>query len=360
MNSLMHIPDSVEDEFRFINNESESVASLKDGYEWAKHACIATEKLQAALSGVSDLETNEGLKNLHVLSTEEIVNMQIQKFVNKQCTLEELHSIDTISRHQAELMENIELPSMRLKEYAANNPEMLKNARNVLPTINAVKRVAVYDNGKPQPIVSVQVYKTMSSRETKVLEIELLLTNTVLDLFNLIVENQPETKMFDGPSYAGSGMIIIGDRMYITGPEDYAAPYHSWASQYQIPHSVHPMDQTTLGALHNLPSLVANGSCCFTFFCGNEMRRTYFSGIYIKPADETNFPRVTYRRRGVRVQRCCLCTTRTADLIILNDVILPKNPSYTCNSCYRRLRAGPGGAFILPGPDVIVSPFLSI
>jgi hypothetical protein len=361
MESLVHVPDVVEnfDEFIFQNNEADSASAIPDAKAWAEQAFDALNELRESVDEALSL-LDEDLLNLHVLSTEEIVNRVIQKVVNKECNLEDLQTFEVIQREQAELVNSIDLPSMRLREFAGDNPEIIKNHRSALPTVNALKAPA-FPSGSAleKTIVSVQVYKNMFTRETKVLEIEMLLSHTVHDLFNVIVDNQPETKMFDGPSYGGSGMILIGDRMYNTGPEDYSAPYHTWTSRYQIPHSVHDMDGVRLGDLPNMPSLVTSTTCCFVIFCGNEMRRIFFSGISIKHAED-NFPRITYRRRGVRLQRCCLCTTRTADLIILNDVILPKNPSYSCTSCYRRLRAGASGEFILPSSDVIVSPFFTI
>jgi hypothetical protein len=345
------------DEFVFVNNEMEEAARYIDGHIWYKDANTALMALRSSLGSAGAIP-QEKIRDLSVLSTEAAVQREIQRYIDNECLIGDLRPFDAIVKDRTESINSIPLPSIRLREFAEANPEMIKSSRAVLPAPNKIKR-SVLGDSVGQAIVSVQVYKTMFHRETKILEVDLLLSDTLLDLFRVITEAQPETKMFDGPAYAGSGMILIGESMYVTGQEDYSAPYRDWATHYDIPHAKFSMEETTLGSLSNLPSLIATTACCFLFFCGNEMRRMYFSSLAIKKP-ETDYPRVTFRRRVGRVQRCCLCTTRTADLIILNDVMLPKNPSHCCNGCYRRLRSGPTGEFMSPGPDVILSPFFHI
>ena len=353
---------SASDQLIFENNDAEDASRYPCGNDWTVRATSAFEELRSIVSHVETVVDLGCMKDLHITTTEEIVNKEIQKFVSKECGIDQLPTLSVIEEQVASRVNSIDLPSMRLKGYCCENEEFLKSCKAGLPSLNAVVKRRPQeppDVDHSVGIVAVQVYRTISSREVKMLEIEFSLGHhTLYDVFKTIVDEQPEAKMFDGPTYAGSGMIMIGTTMYVTGPEDYSAPYTSWATQYQVPYEVQPLETTCLGSLPELPSLVAKGACGFLFFCGNEMRRIYFSDIALKPPIEC--PKFTYRRRVRKLVKCCLCLSRTAELVILNDVILPKNPSHCCNSCYRRLRSGPAGEFILPSNGTIVSPYLNV
>ena len=353
--------DSLEihDELIFESHESEEATAYSSGDLWASEAMNAFERLKASVQRVPHLPNDGRLSNLHVLSSEEVVNREIQKFVDKECTIDNLPTFADIQQEISEKVNSINFPSIKLKKFAEENEDLMKPSKVLLPAINILKSAPRPLSDQYGAVVSLQVYKPMYHRESKVLEVEMLSTNTLYDVFKFIHDDQPEIKMFDGPSYAGSGMILIGQTMYITGSEDYSAPYVTWASQYNVPHTVKSMEETKIGSISDLPSLVATGTCCFLFFCGNEIRRIYFSDLSVQPLTDS-YPRFTYKRKSRRAVKCCLCLTRSAELVILNDHMLPKNPSYCCNSCYRRLRSGPTGEFILPSQDVIVSPYFNV
>ena len=345
------------DEFRFEYTEEEEAAELLTANNWSEVARDALKQLTTKVATASRISADFSFSGLRLPSVREMVDAEIAKHI-EGAPISELKSINVLEAERKARMDEIDLPTMRMKDFAESSTDLIKGIRFTLPPGNVLGSRPQRDANNVCPVVCVQVYRTINNRETKLVEFELSLENTLKDLYLCIEECQPESKMFDGPSYAGSGMIIIDSDMFVTGPEDYSAPYVAWASQYSIPHAVHSMDNVSLGSLEKLPSLVASGRCCFLIFCGNEMRRIYFSDLSLKPVPEgTVFPSMTYRRRLGKSQRCCLCTTGAASLVILNDVMLPQNPSYCCNGCYRRLRSGPNGEFQLPDENVIVSPF---
>jgi hypothetical protein len=339
----------------FVNSEESEASEFSTADAWKERAETAMTNLTSLVSDVPTLKAD--FTGLNPLSIEDTIRAEIQKHLDG-CPMDQLRPLSWLQSDLNSRASRIALPTMNLREFAGSNPAEFKHIKSILPSANAI--VSKRPSGPTDAVhtVSVQVYKTVNSRDTKQLEIDLSLSNTLLDLFKIIVDHQPESKMFDGPSLAGSGMIMLSERMYVTGPEDYSAPYVGWADQYSIPHSVHRMEEIELGSLPDLPSLVASRRCCFLFFAGNEMRRIFFSDLCMKPTfSECMYPMVTYRRRPGRIQKCVLCTSRAATLVVLNDLILPQNPSFCCNPCYRRIRSDPTGAFILPDDDVIVSQF---
>ena len=345
----------VKNEYLFVNYEESEASHIPNAEAWNIRAEATMTGLKSLVSNVPNL--NVGFPRLNPLSIEDTIRAEIQKHLDG-CPIDHLRSLSSIQSDLNSRASRITLPTMNLREFADSNPTEFKNMKSLIPSSNAIvsKRSLVATDSVPT--VSVQVYKTINSRDTKQLEIDLSLNNTLLDLFKTIVEHQPESKMFDGPSLTGSGMIMISERMYVTGHEDYSAPYVSWADQYNMPHAVHKMEEIELGSLPDLPSLVASGRCCFLFFSGSEMRRIFFSDLCWKStSSECMYPLVTYRRRPGKIQKCMLCTSRAATLVVLNDVMLPQNPSFCCNPCYRRLRSDVSGTFILPDDDVIVSQF---
>lgn len=346
------------DDFRFEYTEEEETDQFRTGENWSKAADDAMKQLHALVSDASPMSSEFSFSGLRLPSVHEMVNAEIARHM-AGTPLNDLKSISLIEAERSARMNAIDLPTMRMKDFAESSTELIKSIRFSLPPANILEnRVMPKVNSgvNERPVVCVHVYRPINHRETKLVGFELSLENTLKDLYLSIEECQPESKMFDGPTFAGSGMIIIDNDMYVTGPEDYSAPYVSWATQYSIPHAVHSMEEITLGCLYKLPSLVASGRCCFLIFCGNEMRRIYFSDLSLKPKGAF-YPSMTYRRRLGKSQRCCLCNTGAASLVILNDVMLPQNPSHCCNPCYRRLRSGPNGEFQLPDENVIVSPF---
>jgi hypothetical protein len=352
-------PDDVDD-FRFEYTEEEETDQFTTAENWSAVVSDAMKQLHALVSNASPMSSDFSFTGLRLPSVHEMVDAEIARHMDGT-PLSDLKSINLIEAERGARINAIDLPTMRMKDFAESSAELIKSIRNNLPPANILEnRVMpkVIIGVNERPVVCVQVYRPINHRETKLVGFELSLENTLKDLYLCIEECQPESKMFDGPTFAGSGMIIIDNDMYVTGPEDYSAPYVSWATQYSIPHAVHSMEDITLGCIDKLPSLVASGRCCFLIFCGNEMRRIYFSDLSLKPVPENALlPSMTYRRRLGKSQRCCLCNTGAASLVIVNDVMLPQNPSHCCNPCYRRLRSGPNGEFQLPDENVIVSPF---
>ena len=255
--------------------------------------------------------------------------------------------------------------SERLKVYFANDKKSeLKSLKFQLPHINEVARdpYARATWGGKKTVVSFQIYKTINFREIKLFQLDLLAEQSLQNLFDLLTSLLPAGRMFDGPSYADSGMILIGETMYVTGVEDYSAPCKSWLDQHGITgYSTRRMEEVSIGQMPGLPRIIANSDCCYLIFCGNEELKMFVSNMTANcPTDNLAFPVITYKRKPTRLNRCILCKSRLAELIVLNDDLLPKNPSHACNACYRRLRSDRAGEFVLPPEDVIVSALVQI
>jgi hypothetical protein len=206
--------------------------------------------------------------------------------------------------------------------------------------------------------VTIQLYKNISNRDVKILELEFSISTQMDVVFNTITNHFPNDYMFDGPMYAGSGMIVIRNCMYVVGPEDYSIPYMSWlAGQKDVPDlEVVGMSSVILGNIPDLMNICLANEACFLVFNGDEELRIFFSNF----TNASTRPNVVFKRRIPRVTRCVLCTSRAADLVIVDDEMLPRNPSHCCSSCYRRIRSNTDGHFVPPAPNVIVSVYKQV
>ena len=207
-----------------------------------------------------------------------------------------------------------------------------------------------------------QFYKTSSRRDVKLIEIDVPLHLTLHDVFTFVCSQLPNNYMFDGPLYAGSGLMAIGHDMYITGEEDYSVPIVDWLGP-NVPVTVSRMESCIVGQALRLSELCVDNSCGFLVFNGDEELRMYVSNVKLSStitSDSATQPILRFKRKISRITRCVLCKTTAADLIILNDVMLPLNPSHCCARCYRRLRADRSGQFVTPPPDVLVSLYRQI
>ena len=319
--------------------------------EWESALSTALSRLNAEVEGpVQDLL----VRSLHTPSVREMVDLEISRHLENSEYV--VRSIGEIEEERKSLIQS-NLASVQLGEFfrQEDKQEILRDIRFQLPHHNQVVNNDVGGAAPAAATVSFQIYRTINHRETKMLEVDFLATHTVYDLFSVVVNHFPETKMFDGPTYADSGVVIIGTTMYVHGSEDYSLPYRVWLDQFGIPYNIKRMDGSAIGGLEDLPRMATNAICCFAIYCGNEMVRFFISNSGL--AYPVQYPLVRYRRRPARTVWCLLCKTKGADLVVLNDVLLPKNPAHTCNQCYRRLRSDGEGGFVPPGDDVIVSVF---
>jgi len=255
-----------------------------------------------------------------------------------------------------------------------NDEKYLKYFSNLkyhLPIINAAGPLGF---SVACPTISIQVYKTINNREVKILEIDVPLLARLDEIFRFITSIFPNDYMFDGPIYAGSGMFVIDNVMYTVGPENYSVPYVSWLAGTEAASKVlvRQMADTVIGEIVGLPQICTSAKCSFLLFNGNEELKIFFSNIAhvpsggrqsestaINPVNVTT-PMIKFKRRIPRITRCILCKTRAADLAVVDDVILPLNPSYCCQPCYRRIRSDRAGEFVPPPGDVIVSAYRQI
>lgn len=237
--------------------------------------------------------------------------------------------------------------SLKLKKNTLKSSNSLKKLH--LPGISQIPPRAV----RPGVTLVIQIYKTVHARQLKILEVQVSPRDTLLHFFTLVISQLPASRMFDGPAYTQSGLILVQQCMYIAGPVDYSEPICVWMNQNSVSgFSVAKMAETTFGQL----SMSAVSTPCFVQCVGNEELRFYISNVALVAGQPASVPlEISYQRKVYKHTRCCLCTTRIADLVIVNDTILPKNPAYTCKQCYRRLRSARNGDFVPPPDSVIVS-----
>ena len=343
----------IDDEFSFKSREREEAGKYRDMNQWALKAAPVMARL-AAFATPSDTDPIHFAQELDVPSTHQLVENEIKRFMDHE-DLTQVRPLAEIEAEREKSISNSSLSSLQLRAYADQNLDTFKAIRFSLPPINGV---ACKDPGHElaeSAVVSVQVYKTINNRETKLLEIDCPAACSLEALFRTVTNLMPETKMFDGPQYADSGLFVIGERMYTTGSENYAEPYTTWLKQVGKDAVVSERAAMTLGNLPNLPALVVESKSAFLVYCGSEMLRMYFSNVSLKK--NSTEPTVTYKRKIPRFQRCILCTTRVADLIVVNDEYLAKNPAHCCNGCYRRIRSDADGNFDPPGENVVLSSF---
>lgn len=345
-------------EFEFV--DSQDMTPCKSADKWGETALSAVSSLHNAVKDVPGDSMAESCGILHTPTLRELVEAEISRHVIGSKPISSLKRIDELETERKQLV-NGSLASVQLAEFfeKTDNVEIIKDIKFQFPHVNQITRPVYSAQAADVPVAAFQVYKEVNHRTTKLFEIEIPLSRTVLELFQTIVDMMPEPRMFDGPNYAGSGMVIIGSTMYVTGSEDYSVPYRVWLDQFSIPYTVKPMEDQSIGGLPDLISVASESIGCFLIYSGNETLRLFVSNFTCRPA-EANFPVTTYKRRIPKVARCVLCLTRAADLIVLNDEVLPRNPSHCCNQCYRRLRSDRAGNFIPPGEDVIVSSFSAV
>lgn len=346
------------EDFEFI--DSQDMIPCNSADEWGEAALSALSSLYNAVENVPGDSVADSCGILHTPTLGELVEKEASRHVIGGEPISSLKRIDELEDERKRLV-NGSLTSVKLAEYfeKSDNIEIIKDIKFQFPHVNQITRSAYAGQAADVPVAAFQVYKEINHRTTKLFEIEIPLSGTVLELFQTIVDMMPEPRMFDGPNYAGSGMVIIGSTMYVTGSEDYSVPYRVWLDQFSIPYTVHPMGDQSVGGIPDLISVASESIGCFLIYNGNETLLLFLSNFTCRPAD-ANFPVTTYKRRIPKVARCVLCLTRAADLIVINDEVLPRNPSHGCNQCYRRLRSDRAGNFIPPGEDVIVSTFSAV
>ena len=325
--------------------------------KWCLGAQRSLSQLGDVLANTSDSKLD--IERLHPLSLHEEVEREIQRVihgeVSKPRTIDE---IETDRRTEASSCD-YPLRSLDLASYYADAKfdKFFRNLKLQLSLLNAAPPV-VSNLDDSAGCITFQFYKTSSNREIKLLEIDFPLKLSLLDLFTYVCAQLPNDYMFDGPKYAGSGLIVIDHDMYVTGVEDYSVPICNWLGP-NVPYSVHQMDSCIIGEMSNLTNLCASAGCGYFMFNGDEELRFFVSNIKFS-SSVVDTPVVTFKRKLARITRCVLCKTTAADLIVLNDTMLPYNPSYCCIRCYRRFRADRNGQFVSPPPDVIVSVYRQI
>lgn len=340
-------------------------SSAETANEWALKAQAAHALLAETVAAIdaSDVRVPSWLT---VPSLFEMASDIIKEHIERGSPLK---TFAELAEEREKRLASSDLPSFKLRSaFGGSDKETidaLKALKFQIPQSNQI--ISVSSSANPVvtstaiPVVSVQVYRRLNNRETKVLEIEFSLSHTILEMFRFIVSLMPESRMWDGPHMSDSGLVIIGDDMFTAGSEDYSRPYSVWLDQFNIAHSVRRMEDVELGEISTLIDYCKLATCCFIQYCGSEMVRIYFSNIaMIRMSAGEEYPKITYKRRLPRPVRCVLCKTRAANLVIVNDVMLPANPSHCCNSCYRRIRSDGNGDFLMPPEDVIVSELCTI
>lgn len=334
-------------------------AGAGTAFQWEIKAREAYESLSAFL--LSEVKQTEdplgGSASLRMPSVFEMVSETIRSNIESN---EPIKTLSQLTEEREAMLSQSDLPSFKLRSAFEGNDkanlDALKAMRFQLPQTNLVvdSPPAGYSEGPQQAVVSVQIYRKLGSREIKILAADFALTQTLFEMFRFIVNLFPESRMWDGPLLSASGLVIVGDDMYTTGPEDYANSYSVWLNQFGLSHTIQPMESVKLGELRCVGG--KDTSCCFIQFCGSEILRLFFSNLSFAPSS----PRITYKRKLPRPIKCVLCRTRAANLVIVNDVMLPLNPSHCCNSCYRRLRSDGNGHFLMPPETVVVSEYCTI
>ena len=323
--------------------------------QWCNEAKQSLEKLHDALKDVTDNDSYLDIERIFPLSLHEEVEQEIQRVIHGEIATP--RTIDEIEAHVRERVSNSEysLKTSELATYYADEKfeKYFRNLKLQLSLLNAAPLV-IPESNQSSGCVSFQFYKTVSKREVELLEIDFPLNSSLLDLFTYVCAQLPNDYMFDGPVYAGSGLIVIGTDMYITGDEDYSVPICNWLGP-GVQYTVTQMDSCMIGDMPTLRSLCTTAECGFLIFNGEEEIRFFVSNIKFSKMVE-NAPAVRFKRKITRITRCVLCKTTAADLVVINDTMLPYNPSHCCTRCYRRFRADRSGQFIPPSsPDVIVS-----
>lgn len=344
------------DDVSFVDFTDPESALTYTAAKWCEQAVAAQNKLWDTLKTVPK-KTFE-IERMHPLTLHEQVEREIQRVLRGETSSPQ--TIDQIEERMRVENATCTFP-LRTPELAsyysdAKFEKFFKNLKIQLPVQNAAPAVTPKSSGSG--CISIQLYKTGGKRDLKLLEIDFPLHSSLLEFFTFVCAQMPNDVMFDGPAYSGSGLIVIGSDMYITGEEDYSAPICHWLGP-DAQFTVSDMSSCILGEMTSITSLCTKNECGFLIFNGDEEIRFYVSNIKLS-SSVADDPVITYRRKIARVTRCVLCKTTAADLVILNDVMLPLNPSHCCSRCYRRFRADRNGQFIPPAPDTIVSLYRQI
>ena len=346
------------DSIEYSDSAEVDDAGAGTAFQWEMKAREAYDSLSEVVSGVKQTaDLLGGSVSLRMPSLFEMVSETIRLNIESN---EPIKTLSQLTEEREAMLGQSDLPSFKLRSAFEGtgkaNLDALKAMRFQLPQTNLVESPpAGYSEGPQQAVVSIQIYRKLGSREIKILAADFSLSQTLLEMFRFIVNLFPESRMWDGPLLSASGLVIIGDDMYTTGPEDYANSYSVWLNQFGLSHTIQPMESVKLGEL----TCVGGGEtscCCFIQFCGSEILKLFFSNLSFAPSA----PRITYKRKLPRPIKCVLCRTRAANLVIVNDVMLPLNPSHCCNSCYRRLRSDGNGNFLMPPETVVVSEYCTI
>jgi hypothetical protein len=351
-------PTTDRDNVEFSQSADWDAADSETPDEWAAKAKEAYALMQESVSSFAD--ESELLLIPQSISVPSLFEM-VSETIRSRIQSPNKTPVKTLAQLQSERDAHIAsstLPSFKLQSAFANSVEQMKALKFQLPQTNQISQRNEFPMGS-QPVVSVQIYRKLNSRETKILEINFPLSVTLVDLFNFTTDLFPETRMWDGPQLVGSGLIIIGNDMFTTGDEDYSLPYSVWLTQIGVSHTIRRMESVTLGQIPQLLECCEKASGCFIQFCGSEILKMYFTNLALVHGSDIS-PKITYKRKLPRPIKCILCKTRAATLIIVNDVLLPQNPSHCCNSCYRRLRSDRAGDFVMPPDDVVVSEYCTI
>ena len=327
--------------------------------QWSMEAKRGMTRLRTILSDADANDSTFEVERMHPLSLHEEVEREIQKVIRGEVT--KARSIDEIEKDRDEASRRCDyhLKSLELASYYTDEKfdKFFRNLKLHVSVLNGAPLVTSKSDSLVG-CITFQFYKTSANREIKLLEFDFPLQFSLLDFFTFVCAQLPNDYMFDGPMYAGSGLIVIDQNMYVTGKEDYSVPICNWLGP-NVAYSVHQMSEVVIGEMPNLTSLCSSTDCGFLLFNGDEELRFFVSNIKLSTS-VLDTPVMTFKRKLARITRCVLCKTTAADLVVLNDTMLPNNPSHCCTRCYRRFRADRSGNFISPPPDVLVSVYRQI
>ncbi|EER03973.1 conserved hypothetical protein [Perkinsus marinus ATCC 50983] len=178
-------------------------------------------------------------------------------------------------------------------------------------------------------------------------------------------------RVFDGPKYARSACLIMGHTVYTDSPEepsasdklvDYEGYIKNWLRVHDAnftPTQRAGLPEVTFGEMRTTTvqeavnrlyrlSPKAHSMCCFYLHYTNEEERIYFTNATVLDSRVHSlvrevYPLRTFQKQKLYLKMCSLCNSAFANMVVLNDPVLPNNPTYCCKACYRRLRSDDTG-----------------
>ncbi|KAF4648273.1 hypothetical protein FOZ61_002921, partial [Perkinsus olseni] len=221
-------------------------------------------------------------------------------------------------------------------------------------------------------VVSVDIYHTDQRNFRKndhVESFDVLGSQTLKDLrdsFSFLAD-----RVFDGPKYAKSACFVMGDAVYTDSPDkpssndkpvDYEGHIRNWLRVHDAnftPRDRAALPEITFAEMRSTTvqeaverlyrsSPKAHSTCCYYLHYTNTEERVYFTNVTLLDARVHSlvrevYPLRTHQKQKLYLKMCSLCNTAYANMVVLNDPVLPNNPTFCCKRCYFRLRSDKTG-----------------